>query len=111
MAEDYTYQPIQTMAQMQARIRDLEAQLDAAIVGDGERQKQNDALWSACRELEQSRDFWKSAAVDWKGRWERVPVDELRFWWDPFTTALTAEAIDKAGTTIEAWFKAQAVQA
>jgi hypothetical protein len=30
MSEDYTYQPIQTTAQMQARIRDLEAQLNAA---------------------------------------------------------------------------------
>jgi hypothetical protein len=32
MAEDYTYQPIQTTAQMQARIRELEAQLNAAIM-------------------------------------------------------------------------------
>ena len=42
-----------------------------------------------------------------RAKLDAVPVEELRFWWDPFRRGLTAEAINEAGVTIEAWLKTQ----
>lgn len=50
MSEDYTYTAEPTRAQLAARVQ----------------------------ELEQSREFWRTAALDWKARWETVPWATLR---------------------------------
>jgi hypothetical protein len=62
--DDMTYEPVTGVTTLRRRVQELEAQLNAAILGQ--------------QELEQSRDFWKSAAIDWKERWEAVPVKILR---------------------------------
>ncbi len=35
-------------------------------------------LAARVQELEQSREFWRTAAFDWKARWDAVPVEAIR---------------------------------
>ncbi len=130
MAEDdMTYEPVTDVATLQRRVAELEranAELrissqaaaiavDALNSGDlTVRQLADDALAmlhetkqlrAENAELEQSRDFWRTAALDWKARWESVPVDALLFWYDPFApgAVLTSESVAQAGAAIDAW--------
>lgn len=75
MSEDYTWDG--GTAPSVARVRELEAQLNAAIVGAAE-------LAQRVAELEESREFWRTASLDWKARFEAVPVEAigLMLWGD-----------------------------
>jgi len=127
--DDMTYEPVTDVTALRQRVAELESAnaelrigshaaaiaIDALNSGDlTVRQLADDALAmlhetkhlrAENAELEQSRDFWRTAALDWEVRWEAVPVNALLFWYDPFApgAALTSESVAQAGAAIDAW--------
>jgi Holliday junction resolvase-like predicted endonuclease len=88
MSEDYTYQPIQTTAQMQARIRDLEAQLNAAIVGKGELEQiatiddeRRAKLWATAKHWQERAEDAERENTELRAKLDAVPVDDITFLW------------------------------
>lgn len=104
MGEDMTYAPVQTIddvrrdrdavlaanGTLNKRVRELEAQLNAAVLGQRELERENAEL---------------SAKLD------AVPVNELLVWRNPFSSeSLTMEALEAAWVAVDTWLDAQAVQ-
>jgi Holliday junction resolvase-like predicted endonuclease len=79
--------------QLQARIRELEAQLNAAIVGADE------LVQAAGIDTERRAKLW-ATAKHWQGRAEKaearldaVPVDELRRWFEHSSVGAAVDAM------------------
>jgi len=107
MAEDMTYEPVQTVAQLAARVQELErenAELRADWVD------KNDVLTQSAQVIEFAEEF-KRRAESAEAALAAVPVAAIRYMLDPFANGGTSWAESEAHmNTLTAWVKAQEVQ-
>jgi Holliday junction resolvase-like predicted endonuclease len=124
MSEDMTYEPVvivrcvrcaaweQLAANQLARIRDLEAQLNAAIVGkaqleqiatiDDERRAK---LWATAKHWQERAEDAERENTELRAKLDAVPVDAIRHLVGP--SPIIPGRTESAWDELEAWVQAQ----